>query len=511
MKTVFARGALVLGLGIAWQTPAAAQDWTTIGNDAQRSYWLRSSPKISPESVKPSDFDLLWSRKLNTSARLDRALTPPVLLDFLISHKGFRSLAFLGGADGSVFAIDTDLDRMEWERHFGDAMPLPAPTAGCPGGMTTSLTRPTVAALPALGGFSGSSRRSPGFSGVGKPNEGAVTLKEERAPGFRRPEPPKPGARQQAPARRVLSGLSVVYALTADGKLRTMLVSNGYDHAPPMAFLPPNANAQGLMVVDEVAYVATSNGCGGVPDGVWALDLATGKVSSWNSGSGSVAGAAGFAMGPDGTIYAATTDGRVVALDGKTLAQKAVHKASGVSFVTSPVLIDLQDKDRLAVAAKDGSLYLFDAANLDGSPLGKTAADAAGLASGALATFRDSGDVTWVLAPKGGAQGGIAAWKIVEENGKLAWKSGWTSSSIAAPMPPIVVNGVVFAASAGDLKTSKPAALYALDASSGKTLWDSGSSIQAPAPATGLTAGPSTVYLATHDGALHAFGFPIEH
>ena len=492
---------------LAWPIQTPAQDWTTLGNDAQRSSWLRSSPKISTASVKAPDFQHLWTIELDTKARLQNSVTPPVLLDFLISHKGFRSLAFLGGSDGGVFAIDTDLERMEWERHFGAAAQPPAPTQDCPGGMTASLSRPTVAALPALGGFSGFGRRTPGFSDVGQPNDGAVTLKQERAPGFRRPEPPKPGARQQPQARRVLSGLSVVYALTADGMLRTMLVSNGYDHVSPMRFVPANARAQGLMVVEEIAYVATSNGCGGAPDGIWALDLASGKVMSWKAGSGSVAGTAGFAIAPDGTVYAATTDGRVVALEAKTLAQKAVHKGAGIGYASAPIVIDYNDKDYLAVASKDGSLSLFEAANLDGEALSKTPAGAGGSASGAIATWRDADNVTWVLAATGSASGRIEAWKIVESNGKLALQQGWKSSAIESPLPPIIVNGVVFAASGG----SKPAVVYALDGTTGKALWDSGKTIAAPAPMTGLTAGPSTIYLGTHDGALHAFGFPIEH
>ena len=490
---------VVVCLGMV--APASAQDWTTLGNDAQRSGWLRSSAKISTKSVQTPEFQLLWKRDFDAETRGSNSVSAPVLLDFLISHKGFRSLAFLGAADGSVFAVDTDLDRPEWERRFGAGAQYPAATADCPGGMTSSLTRPTVAALPALGGFSGSGRRSAGFSGVGKPNEGAVTLQQERSPGFRRPEPPKPGARVQAPARRVLSGLSVVYALTADGLLHTMLVSNGYDHGSPIPFLPANANAKGLMVVDGTAYAATSGGCNGVPNGVWAADTESGKVSSWKAGAGSVAGMAGYAVAPDGTVYAATDDGRVVALAGGTLAEKGVHKGSG-GYVSSPVVIDYQDQDFLVVARKDGSVALFEASKLGGGPVSATPADSAGFASDALATWRDAQNVTWVLAPKAGA---VEAFKIVESSGKPTLESGW-KAQVKSPLPPIVVDNIVFVSTGGGT-----AVLHALDGATGKPLWTSGSAVKAPAAKTGLTAGPNTIYLATNDGALYAFGFPIEH
>ena len=52
---------------------------------------------------------------------------------------------------------------------------------------------------------------------------------------------------------------------------------------PSVPFLPPNANATGLTLVDDVAYVTTSQGCGGVPDGVWALDMTSKTVTSWKA------------------------------------------------------------------------------------------------------------------------------------------------------------------------------------------------------------------------------------
>lgn len=77
------------------------------------------------------------------------------------------------------------------------------------------------------------------------------------------------------------------------------------------------------------------------------------------------------------------------------------------------------------------------------------------------------------------------------------------------PLLPIVVNGVVFAAAAGEYRS--PAVLYALDAATGKELWSSGSAITSFVKSGGLSAGGGQIYLGTNDGTLYAFGFPMEH
>ena len=231
--------------------------------------------------------------------------------------------------------------------------------------------------------------------------------------------------------------------------------------------------------------------------------------------------------------------GKVVKLEPKTLRPTATYTASGASFSSSPVVIDYKDKDYLAVASRDGALYLLDGADLS-QALDKTAIFAGrGFAPGALTTWEDADGVTWVLASVAGplasgvrfpatnggvTNGAIVAWKLVDQNGSLTLEPGWTSRDMVSPLPPIVVNGVVFAAASGEYRgadaslsseqrarQSKPAVLYALDGVSGKVLWDSGDTVKSFATGDGLSSGGSAVYLATYDGALYAFGFPIEH
>ena len=53
--------------------------------------------------------------------------------------------------------------------------------------------------------------------------------------------------------------------------------------------------------------------------------------------------------------------------------------------------------------------------------------------------------------------------------------------------------------------------LYALDAVTGKELWNSGNTITSFAHGGGLAGGAGQVYLTTFDNTFYAFGFPTEH
>lgn len=479
---------------------ARTDDWTSVGSDAQRSSWVRVDAKTSPATVRDPDFQFLWKIELPNEARSGNALTAPALLDFLISHRGFRSLAFVGASSGGVFAMDTDLARMEWDRHFLAGPSTTSPD--CPGGMTANVTRPTAAAMPSSLGFGSRGRRSPAKSGVGGPGEGAVTLATL-------PPPPGPTApaqrssRTRPPHRRALRGVTLVYALSADGMLHTLYVSNGRDHVRPVTFLPPNANARGLILVDDVAYVSTGNTCNGVADGVWALALESGTVTTWKSDGGSVVGPSGVAFSPDGTVFATTSQGALVALEAQTLALKRASSREG--FRSSPVLFDHGGRDLVAAVARDGSLKVYDAGTLTELASGDPANGASAFES-SLAAWRDSSGTHWILTP---TSRNLTAWNVSGSGDKISLEKGWESSAMDAPLPPIVVNGVVFALDGGTQSGS--ARLYAIDGISGRGLWNSGDSIASTARGHSLSSGPGHVFLTTSDSSVYAFGFPMEH
>ncbi|HMY74293.1 MAG TPA: PQQ-binding-like beta-propeller repeat protein [Blastocatellia bacterium] len=541
MLTVF-----LVCLAPAIVAQAQSRDWYTDSADAQRSAWIRQDGKINKDSTaKPGNFQFLWKMKLKNQPKQLNTLTPPATLDRLIGYRGFRMLGFVAGSGDNLFTIDTDLGRMEWEKHLNAAPSQKASTLLCPGGMTTGVVRPVLTTIaPAPTNPLSAGRNTPAKSGVGESGQGAVTLANVR------PNPPR--AQQAPPAANPMlvqqgrvntanlpggqlgAGPFLIYALASDGMLHSMHLSNGADYQPPVKFLPPGANAVGLIALDQVVYAVTTNGCGGAANGVWKIDLATKEVKTWK---GNVAGSAGMAFGADSTLYVTTGSGgdkpnSLVALDPATLAEKASFSASQ-EFTSSPVVFSHKSKVLVAAATKDGSIHVFDGASLS-APLTSSSGGIKDFAPGALSSWQDFSGTRWILAAHNGAlpAGFTAAGGAVTKGAVLAWRLGddgklapaWASRDLVSPLAPTIINGVVFATSSGAFGSadgkataamraarSGKAVIYALDGTTGKELWNSGTTITSFATAGALSGGMSQIYLTTYDGTIYAFGFPMEH
>ena len=262
----------------------------------------------------------------------------------------FVPMSLVTGSSNNVYAIDNDLGYVVWERQFDVA--LPAPTAGCPGGISAGATRivrldGTVSSVPGFGGGRGAvGYRSAAWRA--RARRAGRSARQRRGTRWRRrrPTPPRPRrllaavhqprhparprgaaasrtigsldrrARRQARHRR--GGLGrpsgVGYVITSDGMLHVLGLPSGKDIQRPASFLPANARWSSPIGMDTMLYAATSAGCGGAPHAVWAIDLdsETKPVVSWKTNGGPVVGAVAFA--PDGTLFAAVgagqTDGR---------------------------------------------------------------------------------------------------------------------------------------------------------------------------------------------------------
>ncbi|MEP6917808.1 MAG: PQQ-binding-like beta-propeller repeat protein, partial [Acidobacteriota bacterium] len=170
------------------------------------------------------------------------------------------------------------------------------------------------------------------------------------------------------------------------------------------------------------------------------------------------------------------------------------------------------------------------------TPLYATPKYSAPGAGAALATWDDRG-TRWILAPVAGAPpagvkfasnglaptGSVAAFKLVDQAGKLTLEPAWSSRDLKSPLAPVVVNGLVLVASSGEYRggsapmsgaaralRSTPAVLYVLDGTTGQELWSSGRTITSFARG-GLAAGGGQAYVVTYDSHMYAFGIPVEH
>jgi len=547
-------GSLFCGLycGVPLQAQRGGSEWTTSGGNAQRTSSFPDSA-ISPANMQKPGFRMLWKLKLNNQSRQMNALTGAVTAGTGYHYRGVNFLALMGGSSNSVFAVDYDMAQLYWEKHF-DAPPPAAGTLACPGGMTAGITRSVNLAPPSAPVSRGSGAGVRSVSGA--PGEGVPT--EPRA-GRGGPPAGVSGAQGRggrggrggsgAPGRGGGGGFGsaqAVFAVTSDGVLHTISFPSSKELQKPIPFVPANARLSDLALVNDVVFTSTSNDCGGVANGVWSMNLADQSVKSWKTGGGSPVG--DLAFGTDGTIYAALGPGAgygnaVVALDPDTLKLKDWFTAPEAAFVTGPVVIHFQNQELVAAATRDGRIFLLDSQSLGGGSHDAPLASSAGYSSPhndfvpeGLAAWQDENG-SWLAMPVAGtptaaaksvasngavAAGAIVSMKITAPNGKPQLTGAWMSRDMNSPLTPVVVNGVMFATSGGEfhgeaslattdrVKRSVPAILYALDAATGRELWNSGKSIASFMHSGTLSVSPGQLYLSTADSTFYSFGFPVD-
>ena len=508
MRRIWTPAVLALATACVASAQGRPEDWPVYGGSAQRTGWEKTDSRITKDNVK--DFQLVLKRKLDNKLKGPHALTPPVVIGMLISYRGFKELAFSAGSSDNFWAIDADLDRVFWQKHF-DTPGVKAKSAACAGAATPSLVPP---ANFAAGGPSPASAPKPAFPFLA-------------AAHFGEPRP--------------------VFTVSSDGKLRVLNTATGDDLIPPMPFLPPGSKPSTLTFANGVLYTTVGGGCGGTPDGIWAIDLNAASpttpavVSHFPSATGPLPTLGGVAIATGGTVYA-QTPGTLLALSPGDLKLKqsftVPYSPAGknVSAVT-PVIFRYKEQELIASASGDGRISLWDTAVTTGdehkAPLFQTAplSTPGHGVWGGLSTWEDSDGARWILAPVWGPvspeiakltsstappNGAIVAFRLEEHDGKPMLTPVWISRDLPSPEPPVITAGTVFALSAGEYsrdgkpKASSHATLYALDAKTGKEIYSSGSQVTAPGDLTGVTIANARVYFTTTDNTLYAFGIFLE-
>lgn len=490
-----------------------AANWPTFGGDPQRDGWAREESVLSKENAK--DIKLEWKIQLDNASKELNSLTAPVVVEKLVTPRGFKDAVIVAGASDIAYAIDVDTGKIMWQKKFAVTPPV----------------------QPPLGFLC-------------------------------------PNALNATPLIQSHSLETTVYLVASDGKLHSLNAVNGEDRTPPVQFVPAEAKAWSLNLFSGKLYTTVSQGCGGAKSGVYSLDLQhpDKPVDSFftDAAGAGIWGRAGAAISQRGTIFVETGDGpydpakgdyadTFLAISAEDLKLLDFYTPSNHLYLThkdldmgsmSPTVFPFKDRELVAGGGKEGVLYLLDAKSLGGSdhktPLFRSpryANDDVNLAGrgfwGALATWQDEAGTRWLYVPEQGPQasgspefkqtygpaahGSIMAFKV-EDNGTLTLTPAWRSRDMAIPEPPIIANGVVYAVSNGEntqsihesgrLMTSQErastptgnATLYAFDATTGKELFSSGKTMPGFSHFSGLAIANGHIYVVTYDNVLYSFG-----
>jgi outer membrane protein assembly factor BamB len=499
--------------------PALAQstgaaEWPTGSFDQQRDGWQRNEARFTVDNAK--NIRLLWKLKTDNQPMGMQSFREPVILAGVHTANGLKTLAIFAGSSNTVYAVDADSGSLLWQKNLK---------------------------------WSSSKPQEPGQGG-GFICNNALTATPVVTPA---------GAAQR-----------FVYALANDGYLHTMDPATGEEKDPAVQMLPGvYGKAYGLNLVNNIVYTVTGQACHGVPNQLYAVDLATGKAFSSTPPQGGIFGTAGPAIGNDGTIYFETGDGAYDLASGKLSTTVQAYTSSGETLTlkdyytpsnhawltkrdldmnTTPVVFPYKGRDLLVGSGKEGRYFLMDSKSLGGadhetplyrSPLvsNKNVNFQTEGTWGSFASWEDKDGVRWVLAPIGGPlavsvpitygptpNGGVIAFKLTEAAGKMELAPAWLSRDMMTAEPPVIANGVVFVLAAGEftaqandedgglysfqdrIKHSIPAKLYALDAVTGKELYSSGEQIGSFLHQAGIAVAGGRVIFGTFDGTIYCFG-----
>ena len=504
----------VAGAQAQGTSQGTAQEWTTSSVDPARDAWQRGDSGISPQSAK--NLTLLWKTKVENKTMGMQSFREPLIINGVKTADGEKTIAYLAGASNDVFALDASNGAVVWKKKLKWESSKPQEPGEGRGFICTNAQSATPVVTAA----------------------GAATR--------------------------------LLYVLASDGYLHSIDLTSGDEPSAAIQVLPlPYGKAYGLNLVDDVIYTVTGQGCGGVPNALYAVDLKTRKVAVSSPPQAGLWGVAGPAVGSDGTVYFSSGDGAYDASTGAlaTSVEAFTYKSGSVTLKdyytpsnyewltrrdldmnSSPVVFPYQGRDVIVASGKEGRFFLMDSRNLGGAnhmtPMFRSP-----LISNSNVNFQSEGTwgsmtswlgkdgTRWLLAPTGGKtavpfpvaygdtpHGGIIALKLVEKAGKPEFAPAWMSRDMLTAEPPVVINGVVLTLAGGEntlqandvqggllsseerIKRSEPAKLFALDAVTGKELYNSGDQIASFLHQAGVSVANDKVIFGTFDGTIYCFG-----
>jgi outer membrane protein assembly factor BamB len=537
MKKAISLAAMLACCGLAWGTSrvphtaivsaqtsgAGLYDWLTDGGDNQRTGWNRPEKTLTKDNVK--NLKVLWKLETRNQVRALHSLMPVLVVGQMNTPSGIKQIGYLAGISDNLYAFDTDTGKILWQKHWD----YPAP--------------------PGRGGGGGAQNQDPAQLGFLQPGGSSDT-----------PVVGPPDAQGRRP----------IYFVTGDGMLHILNAATGEDLQPSYMF--HTGKGWSLSLVGNVLWMA--NTYAGDTISAVRLDDPQHKVMNYNAGSGGAWGRRGAVIDSAGVAWTTTGDGIYdpasdpprygnsvvgVQIVGSELKLKDYYTPTNWDWLrkrdldpnNTPTIFNFKGRELMAASGKECRVYLLDPKALGGAdhqtPLYKTPlfcneeVDFQDAGSwGALSTWEDSAGVRWVLAPFWGPahsqakfpvmntpltkDGGVAAFKVEEKNGKAELTPAWISRDMKRGEPVIVANGMVFGYGSGEetrqswpdiglqfnstIRAAKGtrATIYILDAQTGKELWSSGNQMHQWNHFTGITVANGKIYLGTYDGTLYCFG-----
>jgi outer membrane protein assembly factor BamB len=214
-------------------------DWLTWGGDVERSGWNRIETILSKNTIR--NLELKWKIQIDKNVPVDiesgaSMLTAPLVVEGVRTSQGSKTLVLTLAASNTFVAVDADSGHVVWERKFDNAVQPSSPANWvC---TNTSTATPVV----------------------------------DKTKG-------------------------VVYVLSADGRLHTLVIGNGDEELPPREFVAPFSRNWSMNLVDGVLYTTVGRGCGNppgqtvpVPD---AVDTASAQGGASRQGGAGADGAGG--------------------------------------------------------------------------------------------------------------------------------------------------------------------------------------------------------------------------
>jgi outer membrane protein assembly factor BamB len=504
-----------------------ASEYLSGGVDNGRTGWIKDEKVFTTANVK--DMKLLWKIKLESTPRQMHNLFQPLVATSVATPQGPREMAVVAGVSDDLFGIDVASGELMWKKHFDSTYTPETGGRGggtlCPGGQT---------AVPVLMSSGKGQYTIVAVSWDGRLRQ--VNLadgKDVAAPEKFMPPNGKPYA------LNLLNG--VIYTASAQGCGGVPNAFYAYDLATrkSTAFLPAGGGLWGR------------RGAAIAPDGTAYLGTGDGQFNPATKSLGNA-------------IVAVKLDAnkQLQLVDYFAPPNANWMWRRDLDMNVTPMAFDYKGRKFLVGSSKECRAWLLDREALGGedhrtalytTPLicnDAVSFDAKGV-WGSMAAWQDARGTQWVLVPFWGpvsrdfrapieygrpTGGGVAAFKLEEKAGKWQLTPAWLSRDMDLAEEVLVANGVVFAYAGGEdatqvvpdtawnepgggrmgggldsssprrIPNSRRAALYALDALTGKELWSSGNEITSWNHFSGLTVANGRAYIGTFDGTLYCFG-----